>query len=150
MAALNTILGIHAVSTSPAPPPARASKVLSVSNWRITRPRLAPSESRRPISFCRLTARARSRLAKFAQTINNTRLTAPMSNAITGTTFPRVLGLMYEAGDMTTLKPWLVAGYSNSRRRDRTVISACACSRVTPDFKRPATASQWPCRSSGR
>src|SRR5258705_133864 len=48
---------LHADSNRPASPPQNASTRLSVSRWRIMRPRLAPNASRTPISRCRAVAR---------------------------------------------------------------------------------------------
>ena len=56
----------------PSAPPAKASIRLSVSSCRTSRPRVAPSESRTEISFCRVVARESSRLATLAQTISST------------------------------------------------------------------------------
>ncbi len=50
-------------STRPAMPPAIDNKMLSASNCRITRMRLAPSASRTLISLCRVAPRASSMLA---------------------------------------------------------------------------------------
>jgi len=66
-------------TSNPAPPPTTLSSVLSVSNWRSNRPRPAPNAPRMAISFWRLAARARSKLATLAQAINNTNATAPSS-----------------------------------------------------------------------
>src|ERR1700677_89331 len=49
--------------SKPSPPPARAIRTLSVSNWRITRPWLAPSAARTANSRVRLGARANNKLA---------------------------------------------------------------------------------------
>ena len=49
-----------------------ASRTLSVSNWRITGPRLAPMARRMEISFRRPVARASRRLATLAQAISST------------------------------------------------------------------------------
>ena len=57
-------------STIPPIPPIEASKRLSVSNWRITRPRPAPSARRIAISRCRVVARASSRFATLAHAIS--------------------------------------------------------------------------------
>ena len=59
-------------SAMPAAPPASDSTMLSTSNWRTNRPRVAPSDSRTEISFCLAKARAISRLATLAQAIRST------------------------------------------------------------------------------
>ena len=58
-------------TSSPPAAPTRASTRLSVNNCLTSRPRPAPSASRTPISRPRAMARARRRLATFAQTISS-------------------------------------------------------------------------------
>jgi hypothetical protein len=60
---------------TPRAPPATASSMLSVSNWRISLDRPAPSDSRTAISLRRDVARANNRLATLAQEIKSTRPT---------------------------------------------------------------------------
>src|SRR5438034_6609321 len=55
--------------------------MLSVSNWRIVRQRLAPSAVRIAISFRRATARTRRRLATLTHAISSTKTTAPASTS---------------------------------------------------------------------
>ena len=66
----------HHARRTPAAPPANASSRLSVSNWRITRQRLAPSVRRTETSRNRADARTRRRVA---------RLTHPISRMATAT-----------------------------------------------------------------
>src|SRR5256885_4526411 len=68
-------------SNKPKPPPARESSTLSVSNWRATRSRPAPSATRTAISGCRAAARASRRLATFAQAMSRTNATAPSNTS---------------------------------------------------------------------
>ena len=56
-----------------------ASRILSVSSWRIRRRCPAPSASRTAISLCRVLARASSRLATLAQAMRSTTPTMPIS-----------------------------------------------------------------------
>ena len=64
------------------------SKTLSVSNWRIRSPRLAPRAVRMAISRWRPAARASSRLATLAQAIRRTKPTAPTRISRAGRTSP--------------------------------------------------------------
>ena len=59
-------------SSNPSAPPATLSSVLSVNNWRIRRPRLAPNAARTAISCSRRMIRASARLATLAHAINST------------------------------------------------------------------------------
>ena len=59
-------------------PPAIARSALSVSSWRTSRPRPAPSAARTAISGCRAPPFARAcRFATFAQAMSSTNPTAP-------------------------------------------------------------------------
>ena len=64
-------------STHPAAAPAIASMTASVSVWRISLPRLAPSADRTASSRSRAAPRAENRLATLAQAISSTANTAP-------------------------------------------------------------------------
>ncbi len=77
-----------AASASPSPAPATDSIMLSVSVWRISRPRAAPMASRTAASRRRLVARASSRFVMLAQAISNTSATAPRSANPTGRSRP--------------------------------------------------------------
>ena len=69
----------HAVGQRRCPAPGRGRRRrppvnrLSVSSWRTSRPRDAPSAARTAISRCRADARASSRLAMLAQAISRTK-----------------------------------------------------------------------------
>ncbi len=70
------------VNSSATPPASRPSRALSVSNCRMIRRRLAPSDSRMHSSFWRDAARASCRLATLAQAITSTIPTAIMISRI--------------------------------------------------------------------
>ena len=59
------------------------SSRLSVSSWRMMRPRPAPRAARTDISRARAVARASSRLATLAQAISSTKVTAPIAVRVT-------------------------------------------------------------------
>ena len=59
----------------PNAPPSEESSRLSVSSCRTSRARVAPSDRRTEISFCRPVARESSRLATFAHTMSSTSTT---------------------------------------------------------------------------
>ena len=63
----------------PPRPPSEASSTLSVSNWRTSRARSAPIDSRTAISCRRAVARASSRLATLAQAMSSTSPTMAIS-----------------------------------------------------------------------
>ena len=69
----------HRAATKPRLPPRRNSRVLSVTSWRIIRPREQPKADRTATSLKRFTLRARSKLATFAQAI---RSTTPAATAV--------------------------------------------------------------------
>ena len=64
---------------TPTAAPSRNSTVLSVSSWRTSRPRPAPSAVRIATSFRRAAPRMRSRFATFAHAMSSTNATAPAS-----------------------------------------------------------------------
>ncbi len=65
--------------TRPSAAPSSESRHPSAMNCRSSRPRLAPSADRTASSLCRDSARASSRLARFAHAISSTNSTAPWS-----------------------------------------------------------------------
>ena len=73
----------HAATSRPAAPPIRPSSRLSVSIWRSSRRRPAPSAARIASSRCLEAARVSSRFATLAQAISRTKHTAP-SRMISG------------------------------------------------------------------
>ena len=68
----------HRPTSTPSAPPIAASRRLSVSSWRTSRPRVAPSDNLIEISRCRVAARDSSRLATLAHTINRIRTTTTL------------------------------------------------------------------------
>ncbi len=66
-------------SSSPRTPPVSASSTLSVSSWRMIRPREPPTAARIAISRRRPVARASRRFATFAHAMRSTNATAPPS-----------------------------------------------------------------------
>ena len=70
----------HCASATPAAAPRIASRKLSVSSWRINRPRPDPIERRTANSFCRAAPRASSKFARLAQAISKTSATRVMSS----------------------------------------------------------------------
>jgi hypothetical protein len=73
-----------AASASPITPPISASSVLSVSSWRTSRPRPAPSAARIASSRLRRSMRDSIRFATLAQAISSTQPTAPSSTKSVG------------------------------------------------------------------
>ncbi len=73
---------VQRATSTLAPPPSTARRHDSTSSWLMTRPRLAPSESRTAISIARLAPRASSRLAMLAQAISSTSAVSPKSSVI--------------------------------------------------------------------
>src|SRR5579872_1906470 len=74
----------HPARGRPTAPARRPSRMLSVSNWRSKRQRLAPRARRTAISLRRATARASKRLATLAQAIRRSNATADMAARTTG------------------------------------------------------------------
>ena len=78
---------VHQKATaSPAVPPSRPSRRLSVRNCRTSRARPAPSADRTATSRVRDCARASSRFATLTQAISSTKVTAPSSTSSAGRT----------------------------------------------------------------
>ena len=78
----------HTASPSPSAPPASASSTLSVSSWRTSRRREAPSAARIATSRSRVATRASIRLATLAQAISRTSPTAPRKTSSAGRISP--------------------------------------------------------------
>ncbi len=78
----------HDATMTPSAPPASASTALSVSSWRMTRQRPAPSALRTAISLARAVPRASSRFATLAHAINSTKTTAPTRTRSAGAVSP--------------------------------------------------------------
>ncbi len=74
-------------STSPIAPPITDSATLSVSSWRMIRPRPAPIAARKATSRLRAIARTSSRFATLAQAIRRTNATAALRISNVGRAF---------------------------------------------------------------
>ena len=96
---------------SPAMPPAAASTRLSVSIWRTSRPRPAPSAVRTPTSRSRAALRASSRFATLTQATSSTSTTAPDQREQRGPELPDHLFLQRKS---ITVRPALRCGSSFS------------------------------------
>jgi hypothetical protein len=107
----------------PTAPPASDSTMLSVSNWRTMRLRLAPMAARTANSLRRVVERASSRLATFAQAISSTNPTAPNSTSRVEPTSPTITLV-----SGFTLMPCfaLDLGYASASRAAMALISDCA------------------------
>jgi hypothetical protein len=136
----------HSAMSSPAAPPATASRRLSARNWRISSRPFAPSARRIAVSRPRDAARASSRLAIFAQAISSTRLTAPSSTIADS---PRFSLTSDRSGTTATAQP-SSCGVSRAMRRSIAESSAAARSAVTAGFSRPITPKSWPIRLRAR
>ena len=103
-------------------------------NCRMSLPRLAPIAARMAISRVREVAFASSRFATLAQAISSTSATAPSSSRSVGRTSPTIDS---RKGTTAALLPWLLDGYSCSRRPAMAVIWLRASSSETPGLSRP-------------
>ena len=113
---------------------------LSVRNCANTRARVAPSDERTATSLCRAVPFASSRLATFAQAIKSTNPTAPINSQRL-----RISSCGTKSSlRSSTLAPHPVFddGWSFAMRAVTRSMSACACFRVTPGFRRPITSNQ--------
>ena len=91
----------NAITTPSAATPATAeSKKLSVRSCRTSRPRLAPSASRTPISRRRADARARKRFERLAHTASKTKPTMVIATAAIGRPWPSSSGLLKNAAGL--------------------------------------------------
>ena len=97
------------------------------------RERPAPNAVRTATSFSREAARASSRLATLAQAISSTKATAPSRTSSAGRTLPTNCS---RSGTTSALHPVWYCGTSCARRAAMVVISAWACSKETPGFRR--------------
>ena len=129
-------------NTSPRSAPLHDSTMPSVSSCASRRRRPAPRAVRIATSFCRVAVRARSRLERLAQTISITIPTAPASTQTASRTRP----LTCSASGLTL--PWkpLRSGCSATIWPAIVLISARACSTVTPGLSRPIMAIVLPQR----
>ena len=123
----------HCARSKPPIPPNRARTTLSVSNWRMIRPRVAPTAARTAISLPRTDARASNRLATFAFAISKTQTTAAKRTYNAVRTSPINCS---RNGFKRTPKKEFDFGYCCSRFAAIVERSACAWPIVTPGFSR--------------
>ena len=117
-------------------PPINERGRLSVTSWRTILQRPAPMAVRTAISVRRDAARANSRPATLAQPINSTNPTAPCSNSRGDRSCPyRDSVIVCTTEPMFLLRP----GSEEACWAKSAAISACACLRDTPGFRRAAT-----------
>jgi hypothetical protein len=129
-------IATHA-SASPAAPPISASIRLSVSSCVTILARVPPIAARTAISRDRPSARASRRFATFAQAISRTKPTTPVStNEVVFNSPPTIAS---RSGAIVTPQPLLLSGHASARRLAMPVMSAFACSIVTPGFSRAIT-----------
>ena len=103
------------------------------------RRRDAPMAARTASSRVRTVARARRRLATFAQQIRRTNPTTPKkSSAVRRRSLP--ISALW-SGSMMMPRPWLVAGSSRASPSATASKSDRAASMVTPDLSRPIARS---------
>jgi len=112
-----------------------ARRTLSVSIWRIMRPRPAPRAARTAISFCRDAPRASIRLATFAHAISSTQPTAASRISKAGRAGPATRSF---SGTTSTPRGALPA-YCLFKRLTIVLISACASARDTRGLSRAMT-----------
>ena len=112
-------------------------RTLSVRSCRTTRPRLAPSARRVPISRRRLAALARRRFVTFAHASSTMRPTVVKRTAATAS----VVRFSRSSDSTCTVAAcWPgLRSRSSAAAIERTSVSACA--RVTPGFVRPKTST---------
>ena len=127
--------------SKPKPPPARASRRLSVKSCRITRPRVAPSAERMANSCVRAVERASRRFATFTQAMRRTKPTAASSTSRNGWMSPTTSCL---SGISVMPVPLSASGYSSARCRPSASMSAFACSNVTPGLSLPTASMPIP------
>ena len=128
-------LRIATPRATPITPPTTPRTRLSVNSCRTTRERPAPSAALVASSRRRTVARARRRLAMFAQQIRSTRPTTPrnridVSRSSRPTTAPC-------SGSIVTPRPVFDAGSSRASAAAIALRSPAAASCVTPGFSRP-------------
>ncbi len=123
-------------SRIPIPHPRIAISKLSVSSCRSSLPRPAPIAARIANSRSRSAPRASRRFAMFVHAIKRTKATAPRRIKSASRHLPfRCSGSVIAVTPM----PVFVGGCSAAKLPAIPVISARACSIVTPGFKRPTT-----------
>ena len=132
---------IAQASRTPATPPSRDNRTLSVSSWRMRRARLAPRASRTAISRRRAAALDSSRFAIFAQAISSTAPTAPPSRKATERICCRWAAFASSMGRVVTWSTGAGCEDPCARCRRYSAItasrSAAACAALTPRWRWP-------------
>ncbi len=111
----------HQATSRPSAPPAAPSSRDSVSSWRMSLARVAPSERRIEISLCRRIARDSIRLATFAQMMSRTiattaeRILAAVTAASSTSYTPRAPDSSTSRG----ISPWRSCWARSSSLSDR-------------------------------
>jgi hypothetical protein len=133
---------VATANATPTTPPAAASSVLSVSSWRTSRPRPAPSAARSASSRSRPSIRASVRFATFAHAISSTRLVMPIRMS-SSSRAPSVSA--ERTSTVVAWKPDVAVRYTPAwsavKRRLMVAMAAAASSCVWPSFTRPKTLS---------
>ncbi len=117
-----------------------------MSIWRISRPRVAPSDDRTASSLARSVARANCMFITLTQAINST----PTQKASIVHIMPRSCGpVNWSMSGRTSaaLNALLVSGYAAANRFAKPVNSTCACSIDTPGLSTPMTDGLLACGS---
>jgi hypothetical protein len=134
----------HARNT-PAAPPMTASRTLSVTSCRTRRSRPAPRAVRIDSSRARLTPRASSSPARFAQARSRMHSDAPQSATSSRRERFAISSRRRRVQKVTSL---FVSGYWRSRRAATVASSPRACSTVASGARRPTTLMYVSVRSS--
>ena len=132
--------------STPAAPPAVASRTLSVSNCRISVPRRAPMASRIATSFFRSAAWASRKLARFAQAISKISPTTVIIRVAAGTRMRSIMGFMMTSSVATSVKTLSAcqeSGYCCLREIANRSVTALAWTRETPGSSRALTKVLW-------
>ena len=124
----------------PAAQPSAASRRLSVSNWRMSRPRVAPRAARMVTSRWRAAARTRQRLAMFIQARTRMEAARIRNNALARASMRGPAG----PSDMLTGPSWMARSVSQAsafafcrvRRCETTCMAESACRRLASGFNR--------------
>ena len=138
---LNSHAGATYATARPRAPPAAAGTTLSTSSCLTSRARVPPSDSRVPISCCRSTARASSRLPTLPQATSSTISIAACRRPNTSDALSQNPGCESSAVSVSAM-PW--ASSPCCRANVAETASSCAAARpvVTPGRSRPNTEEQ--------
>ena len=145
----------HEPRTRPIAAPPRARSRLSTRSWRPIRKGLAPRQQRTAISRHRAVARARSRLATFAQAMSSTIPTAPRRTSrgvLTSPTRFRASGSAYTIDLAGSVDAGSVRGFPSRSRQKSSLsraISRAASLGVRPGASRASAVQHQQSRLSG-